>query len=134
MKAIVFIILLVAVSALFVATNPSMDDYQNQVRSYIIKEVIRKSQKSSEASLGLALSPLLGRFAERLAARLTTRNDYVFFSIYTCEFEGERLKLLGILKNFIVLEAPKKGLNLHKRGKLENSNSPRLLSVRGSES
>jgi len=34
------------------------------------------------------------------------RNDYVFLSIYDIGLGKERLKALGILNNFFVLEAP----------------------------
>jgi hypothetical protein len=127
MKAVIVTICLIAVSALLVATNPSMDDYQDQVRKYVVNEVVKKSQKSSDEALGLALGPLVGKLAGGLVGSLTTRHDYLLFSIYVCEFKGERLRLLGVLKNFIVLETPKKMWNLHKQSKLEDSNAQCLL-------
>jgi len=33
--------------------------------------------------------------------------EFIFFSLYEAEFGNERLKAIGLLKRFVVLETPK---------------------------
>lgn len=103
MKAVVFIIVLVAVGGLVVATNPSMNDYQNFIR----QEIIRNSEKNIESPLGQAAGKMFSGFAAGLAANQTIRNDYIFFSTYELSFDKKRFRVMGILKRFVVLEAPR---------------------------
>jgi hypothetical protein len=59
-----------------------------------------------ELLVGQLLSPLLGGIAGNLVASQTVRTDYIFFSIYEVRLGKERLKAVGVLKNFVLLEKP----------------------------
>ena len=102
MKLLSFTILIVALLGLMVFTNPSLDDYNNFIRQSIVKE----SHKERPDSLGNVLAPLFGGIASSIVAGQTVRNDYILFSVYEAQFGRERLKAVGVLKNFIVLEHP----------------------------
>jgi hypothetical protein len=124
-------ILFVAVLGLLVVTNPSMDDYQNHMRSYIIKESQRIFQypdaKQSTETKSIMIASILAGDPGTAAASLTaqtTRTDYVFFSIYDCELLNERIKMLGILKNFIDLSFENPVQDEYKQGQAEESQPP----------
>ena len=102
MKIVACIIVAVALLGLLVYTNPSLDDYNNFIRQSIIKE----GQKQKDDPVGQLLVPLFSGMAGNLVASQTVRSDYVFFSVYSFRFGKERLKALGVLKNFIFLEKP----------------------------
>jgi hypothetical protein len=86
------------------------DDYNNFIRQNIIKE----GQKQKNDPVGRLLAPLFSGMAGNLVASQTVRTDYVFFSIYSFQVGKERIKALGILKNFIFLEKP--AIYRHKTG------------------
>jgi hypothetical protein len=102
MKLVACMIVAVALLGLLVYTNPSMDDYNNFIRQSIIKE----GQKQKDDPVGQLLAPLFSGMAGGLVASQTVRTDYVFFSVYSFRFGKERIKALGVLKNFIFLEKP----------------------------
>jgi hypothetical protein len=92
----------VALLGLLVYTNPSLDDYNNFMR----QSVIQAGQKQKDDPVGQLLVPLFSGMAGNLVASQTVRADCVSFSIYSVQFGKERLKALGVLKNFIFLEKP----------------------------
>ena len=102
MKSLSIIIALVALVGLMVYTNPSMDDLGNYVRQYVMKESMKKMKDPQ----GQFLSAVLGGIAEGVVSSQTLRTDYVLFSTYEVRFGKERLKALGIFRNFILLEKP----------------------------
>ena len=102
MKSLAIIIVLLALAALMVYTNPSSDDLGNYVRQYVMKE----SQKKMQEPSGQFLSSILGGIAGSVISSQTLRTDYILFSTYEVQFGKERFKALGIFKNFILLEKP----------------------------
>jgi hypothetical protein len=103
-------IVAVALLGLLVYTNPSLDDYNNFIRQSIIKE----GQKQKDDPVGQLLAPLFSGIAGNLVASQTIRTDNVFSRIYSLHFGKERIKALGVLKNFIFLEKP--AIYRHKTG------------------
>lgn len=103
MKLLSLVLVMIAVLGLLTYTNPTMDEYSEFIR----KSVVEGVRKEKPASFGQMFSPLLGTIAGSLVATQTVRHDYIFFSLYEAEFGTERLKALGLLKRFVVLETPK---------------------------
>jgi hypothetical protein len=103
MKHLISIIIVIALLGLMAYTNPTMENYTDYIRQSVIKE----TQKQRDDHVGQLLSPMLGGIAGNLVTSQTVRTDYVFFSIYKLGFGKERLKALGIFKNFMILEKPK---------------------------
>jgi hypothetical protein len=102
MKLIASVIIVIALLGLMAYTNPSIDEYNTYIRQSIVKE----GQKPKTDPVSQLLSPLLGGIAGTLVTSQTVRTDYVFFSIYEVRLGNERLKALGVLKNFVLLEKP----------------------------
>jgi hypothetical protein len=102
MKSLAIAIVLVALGSLMVYTNPSMEDFSNYVRQYVVKE----SQKEMKDPLGHFLTSILGGLAGGVVSSQTVRTDCVLFSVYEVQFGKESFKALGILKNFILLKKP----------------------------
>lgn len=102
MKSIVITIVLIAAGALFAYTNPTLDSYKDYLHQTILKETNEKHDP-----LGQALGSLFGGVASSVIASQTVRHDYVFLSTYETKFsERERLRAVGLLKNFFVVENP----------------------------
>jgi hypothetical protein len=102
MKLLTFVILLVAVLGLMAYTNPSMDDFGNYVRQNVIQE----SRKEAKNPFGQFLGSIAGGIAGSLVSSQTIRTDFLFFSLYELQLGKERLKALGIFRNFLLLEKP----------------------------
>ena len=100
---IVVVLVLIVLLGLLAVTNPSMDDFQNHVRQSILKESRRGDSPSMEQVFG----SLLGGFAGSLIASQTVRTDYVFFSTYEVVLGVKRMRTIGVMKNFFVLENPR---------------------------
>jgi hypothetical protein len=102
MKSIVFTLFLIAAGALLAYTNPTLDSYQRYLQQSILKEA-----KQKEDPLQQALGSLLGGVASSVIASQTVTADYVFWSTYeTTLNDNERLRAVGVLKNFYLLENP----------------------------
>jgi hypothetical protein len=102
MKSLAIVIALVALVGLMAYTNPSMDDFSNYVRQYVIEE----SKKEMTDPLGQLLTSVLGGIAGSVVGSQTVRNDYILFSIYKVQLGRDRFKALGICRNFVLLEKP----------------------------
>jgi hypothetical protein len=98
MKSLSVTIAVIAALGLFAYTNPKMLDFEQ----YIHAQIIQKSEKKDEVSK--VVGTLLGGFTSSLIANATTRSDYVFFSIYDATLDGDEIKVLGALNNFMVLK------------------------------
>ena len=99
MKTLSFTIILVALCGLLVYTNPTMDDYENFVQQHIRREMAGHDQPVDRF-----WGSIMGSIGAAFVVSQTIRTDYVFFSIYEVDFGDHHLKVIGILKNFFVLE------------------------------
>ena len=102
MRTLAVVVAIVALLALMVYTNPSMDDFGNYVR----QEVIRESQKETHGQLGQFVASMMGSIAGGLVSSQTIRTDYLVLSVYTLPLGDERIRALGIFRNFVLLEKP----------------------------
>ncbi len=101
-KSVVSTLVVVAVGALLAFTNPTLDSYQQYLRLSILKET-----KRQENPVAHALGTLLGGVASGVIASQTVRTDFVFWSTYETPLtDSERLRAVGLLKNFFLLENP----------------------------
>ena len=92
----------IAGGALLAYTNPTLDSYQQYLQQSILKQAKRR-ENPVEQALGIAL----GGVASGVIASQTVRTDYVFWSTYETRLtDGKRLRAVGLLKNFCVLENP----------------------------
>ena len=87
--------------------NPSMDAFKGfvELRSERILQ-----EEAGDSVLGRALAGAGGALAGAYVDRITERNNYVFFSTYTIDFDdeedGDEWRFLGIAARFIELQAP----------------------------
>ena len=102
MKSLASVIVFVAVVGLMVYTNPTMDDFSNYARQYVIKE----SQRETKDPLGRLFGSILGGIAGGVVSSQTIRTDYVVLSTYELQIGKERLRALGVFRNFLLLEKP----------------------------
>ena len=102
MKLLCCVVALIALLGLLVYTNPSMDDFGNYVRQTVMVE----AQKELKDPVGHFLGSVIGGIAGGLVASQTVRTDYLLFSTYQLQFGKERIKALGIFRNFVLLEKP----------------------------
>jgi len=98
MKVLVFAVVTFLVLGLLLVTNPRMEDYEQ----YLRQEILVESGKGDD--VGKALGVLVSGVASSLMASATVRNDYVFWSTYETTLGNDRVKVLGILRNFAVLK------------------------------
>jgi hypothetical protein len=112
MRSLATVLALVALLGLMAYTNPSMEDFSNFVR----QEVMKESQKEVKGHLGQFMSSMIGSIAGGLVSTQTLRTDYLFLSTYTLPLGDERIKALGIFRNFVLLEKP--DLKRYKRGEV----------------
>jgi hypothetical protein len=100
------IILVLAAGILFV-TNPDSDDFSDHIRERIQE---RMTENVDESSLANDLSDLGANITARLAREVTSRKDYLLFSMYEIDPTGTddetRWKYLGIAGQFVQLEGP----------------------------
>ncbi len=102
MKLLALVIALVALLGLMVYTNPSLDDFGNYARQYVMQE---GKQKGTDP-LNQLLDSIMGGLAGSLLKSQAVRTDYVFFSLYEIRLGEERLRALGIFRNFLLLDKP----------------------------
>lgn len=98
MKLLSFTIATVALLGLLVLTNPKMVDYEQFVRNFVTDST------GNAEPIDRALGLLFGGLAGSLASTVTTRHDYVLFSIYNSTLPNNHLKVFGALNNFFVME------------------------------
>lgn len=98
MKGMIVTIVVIAVLGLFVATNPTSEDYS----AYLQQDIAQDATADGGVPGGLA--SLLGGVAGGLLSSTATRHNYLFFSTYSVELGDEDMLTLGILGNFIVLK------------------------------
>jgi hypothetical protein len=102
MKSVVMSLLVIAGGALLAYTNPTLDSYQRYLQESILKQAKQKANPVKQA-----LGTVLGGVASGVIASQTVRTDYVFWSTYETRLtDRERLRAIGVLKNFYFLENP----------------------------
>lgn len=101
MKLLSTTLAIIAALGLLAFTNPKMEQYEE----YLHQRVVQRTEKQDDVSK--AVGAIFGRVAGSLLASATVRKDYVFLSVYDTRFGGERLKVVGVLNNFILLEDAK---------------------------
>lgn len=85
-KVIIAILILI----LLAVTNPSKDDFSTWLKE--------KMQSSSENVLTKGVVSLFG---STIIENSTTSTDYILFSVYDFKLGGKKVKIIGILHNFI---------------------------------
>ena len=96
------LLVLVLIAGLLFSTNPNDWDYENHLQEQI-KEFSKKEVK--DGLLGGIIDLFSGGVA-KVASLATEKEDYYLFSIYSTELdENNRVKYLGILNHFVLLES-----------------------------
>jgi len=73
----------------------------------LLQQSILKQAKQKANPVEQALGNVLGGIASGVIASQTVRSDYVFWSTYETRLtDRERLRAIGVLNNFYVLENP----------------------------
>lgn len=96
MKGILFFVALVLlVSLIGFATNPSYEDYKEwyKTQNYENVEAFSKLEKS-----------VVGLVSDLVADSIVIRDDYKVFSLYTMDSDDYNYKVIGVFNNFFVLE------------------------------
>lgn len=101
MKSLSITVITVAILGLLAYTNPKPNDYERFIHELIMQETNKRKD-----DLERVLGQVFGGIASTMITNQTVRADYVFLSTYDTKLGNERLKALGILNNFIVLETP----------------------------
>jgi hypothetical protein len=101
MRTVSLTIIVIAFLGLLVYTNPTMDSYEQ----FIHQKIIQKTSKQHD--INKAMGMFLGGLASSFVTKATDRQDYVFFSIYESGFGDDRIKAIGILKNFLLIQSPR---------------------------
>ena len=94
MKLISLTLFIIAIVALLVYTNPTMDEYTEFAGQQIVKRSDSKNEQNG------VLSSMLSNVAGALAAGSTTRRNFVLFSIYRTTSGPKPQECIGILDNF----------------------------------
>jgi hypothetical protein len=75
---------------LLAVTNPSREDYT----AWLQEKIEAKTENP-------VMKGLVTLFGESFIENATTTQDFIIFTIYHVSFDGKKIKILGILKNFI---------------------------------
>jgi hypothetical protein len=100
MKKLLLVVVLLAV-ALY-ATNPDKADFIEWAQEKLQE---RLEGDAEEGSLGAVLGDVMGNLGGKMAAGITTADNYYLCSVYTVDMGKEDYKYLGIFKIFIPLQA-----------------------------
>lgn len=100
LRSLSITIIVVVFVGLLIATNPTIETYEQFVHQKTNKEASKQDQVSR------ALGVLFGGFPSQLFANATFRHDYLLFSIYDTEIGNNHLKALGIFDRLLFLETP----------------------------
>lgn len=96
MKGILFFVVLVLlVSLIGFATNPSYEDYKEWYKT--------QNYASVEASTKLEKS-VVGLVSDFVSDSTVVRDDYKVYSLYTMNSDNYNYKVIGVFNNFFVLE------------------------------
>lgn len=89
---LIFLILIIVVSTLLVVTNPTKEEFVNWG--------VQKMQAESDTNFEKILEGIVG---EQVLDLRTTRKSYLIFSIYSVAGGEDRIKYIGIIKQFFQL-------------------------------
>ncbi len=94
--------------AVLVFTNPGPDDFEAFVRTRTETTIRREA---GDGSFGRLLSRFGSQVTGALVNRVSDRDDYGLFSVYTIDFGGdghsdERWRFVGVAGHFFEWEAP----------------------------
>lgn len=89
-------VVLVLVLALLAISNPSKSEYTTWVLEQTKKETGEQYSQEFIESVG---GPMI--------SAVTTRSNYLLFSIYTTDIEGEKASTLGVFNCFFILSGDK---------------------------
>lgn len=96
MKGILsIVVLLLIVSLIGFATNPTYDEYKEWYKSQNFEET-NASSKIEQAVVGMV--------SDIVADNSVVRDDYKVYSMYTMESEKYDYKVIGAFNNFFVLK------------------------------
>lgn len=96
MKKIIFAAALIILLIFAAQTNPSKKAFV----SWAKQELIKKS-KNKYLDLGIDL------FGDKVISKVTTTNDYTFFSIYEVKYLDNKIRVIGIMNHFIPISKEK---------------------------
>ncbi|HEX6971958.1 MAG TPA: DUF4359 domain-containing protein [Limnochordia bacterium] len=102
------LLIALAVGLLLAATNPSTSDFHHYFRDTIVAEARRSAGGRALVGLSDALSRIVGvdavdAYVDRLLAGLQ-RADFLLFSVYSLDVEGERHLWVGACRRFVRLQ------------------------------
>lgn len=96
MKGILFLVALVLIVSLVgFATNPSYEDYKEWYKTQNFEDV-KASTKIEQTVVGLV--------SDFVADNTVIRDDYKIYSLYTMENKDYNYKVVGAFNNFFVLK------------------------------
>lgn len=96
MKGILsLVVILLIVSLIGFATNPTYEDYKEWYKSQNYKDV-EASTKIKQAVVGLV--------SDIVADSSVVRDDYKIYSMYTMNSDKYNYKVVGAFNNFFILE------------------------------
>ena len=107
------IVVAIALLALLVYTNPTIEAYGNFVR----QEIVQRTGDHND--LTSILASFFGGILGSAITSTTTRTDFIFFSIYNTALGTENTKVIGILNNFFFI-SPLKSVQANSSSSLAN--------------
>jgi hypothetical protein len=101
MKQLSVTLVILFVLGVLIATNPSIEEYER----FVVTEI--RDQAREEGGLEEeVLATLLGGLASTLLVKQTEHHDYLLFSTYETPMGDGNMKVVGVLRQFFVLESP----------------------------
>jgi len=93
-NSVLKVVIALGILAVLAATNPTKTDYTDWLTTKMATE--------GRNPLQVAVTSLIG---DRLISNVTTRTDYLLFSVYNAKIDNSTYKAVGILHNFIPLKS-----------------------------
>ncbi len=91
------ILVIVVIIIILAITNPNMEDY----KSYVRGQITQAAQK--EIGADNPLSSLVGAVAGSMLDSITTRQNFIVFSVYESALGHKHLKVLAFFGQFVTL-------------------------------
>lgn len=103
MKRLIPLIVIPIVLGILYFTNPTKSDFQQFIENAMEEHADAIPDEYTEAMSGMGLN-FTGVAA--LISRLSTREDYLLFSIHELAYADQKFKFLGIGTFFVPLQEP----------------------------